>query len=106
MSLGDKLSRAVTSLVGPPRANRSSVTGQSKGSSPTKNEDDTIKVVFVFQIGITGCPTLESGLGLELAGEYLVAGSEPTGPGQGAVQTGMACTWAVCCQVRSSWEAN
>lgn len=89
------LSRAVTSLVGPPIANRSSVTGQTKGSSPTHHEDDTIKVVFVFQIGITS-----------IAGEYLVAGSEPTGPGQGAVQTGMACTWAVCCQVGSSWEAN
>ncbi|TWW59153.1 hypothetical protein D4764_06G0006830 [Takifugu flavidus] len=62
------------SLVGPPIANRSSVTGQTKGGSPTHHEDDTIKVVYVTQIGVTRGPTLESGLGLELAGEHLVAG--------------------------------
>lgn len=92
MRLGVKLSRAVMSPVGPPIANRSSVMGQTKGGSPTHHEDDTIKVVYVTQIGITG----DSGLGLELAGEHLVAQPEPTGPGLGAVQTGMACTGAVC----------
>lgn len=69
MSLGAKLSRAVPSLVGPPIANISSVMGQTKGGSPTHHEDDTIKVVYVTQISVTGGPTLESSLGWELAGE-------------------------------------
>ncbi|KAI3354016.1 hypothetical protein L3Q82_018574 [Scortum barcoo] len=36
-----------------------------------------------LRIGVTGAPTLEPGLGLGLAGERLVAGSLPTGPGPG-----------------------
>ncbi|KAI3373889.1 hypothetical protein L3Q82_022458 [Scortum barcoo] len=50
-----------------------------------------IKDRYVARIGITRGPTLEPGLGLGLAGERLVAGSLPTGPGR--AQPEMA-TWA------------
>ncbi|KAI3369576.1 hypothetical protein L3Q82_024385 [Scortum barcoo] len=46
---------------------------------------------YVARIGVTWGPTLEPGLGLGLAGERLVAGSLPTGPGR--AQPEMA-TWA------------
>ncbi|KAI3368012.1 hypothetical protein L3Q82_026840 [Scortum barcoo] len=56
------------------------------------HEKKNIKDRYVARIGVTRGPTLEPGLGLGLAGERLVAGSLPTGPGR-AQQPEMA-TWA------------
>ncbi|KAI3357007.1 hypothetical protein L3Q82_003644 [Scortum barcoo] len=54
-------------------------------------KEKNIKDRYVARIGVTRGPTLEPGLGLGLAGERLVAGSLPTGPGR--AQPEMA-TWA------------
>ncbi|KAI3351408.1 hypothetical protein L3Q82_020219 [Scortum barcoo] len=69
------------------------VTGQTKSGSEAHHEKKNIKDRYVTPwIGVTRGPTLEPGLGLGLAGERLVAGSLPTGPGR-AAQPEMA-TWA------------
>ncbi|KAI3353066.1 hypothetical protein L3Q82_019631, partial [Scortum barcoo] len=67
------------------------VTGQTKSGSQAHHEQKNIKDRYVARIGVTRGPTLEPGLGLGLAGERLVAGSLPTGPGR--AQPEMA-TWA------------
>ncbi|KAI3369682.1 hypothetical protein L3Q82_024525 [Scortum barcoo] len=67
------------------------VTGQTKSGSQAHHEQKNIKDRYVARIGVTEGPTLEPGLGLGLAGERLVAGSLPTGPGR--AQPEMA-TWA------------
>ncbi|KAI3372123.1 hypothetical protein L3Q82_006983 [Scortum barcoo] len=67
------------------------VTGQTKSGSQAHHEKKNIKDRYVARIGVTRGPTLEPGLGLGLAGERLVAGSLPTGPGR--AQPEMA-TWA------------
>ncbi|KAI3357592.1 hypothetical protein L3Q82_016001 [Scortum barcoo] len=67
------------------------VTGQTKSGSQAHHEQKNIKDRYVARIGVTWGPTLEPGLGLGLAGERLVAGSLPTGPGR--AQPEMA-TWA------------
>ncbi|KAI3360346.1 hypothetical protein L3Q82_014663, partial [Scortum barcoo] len=70
----------------------SDVTGQTKSGSQAHHEQKNIKDRYVARIGVRyRGPTLEPGLGLGLAGERLVAGSLPTGPGQ--AQPEMA-TWA------------
>ncbi|KAI3367239.1 hypothetical protein L3Q82_008291 [Scortum barcoo] len=58
------------------------VTGQTKSGSQAHHEQKNIKDRYVARIGVTGAPHLEPGLGLGLAGERLVAGSLPTGPGR------------------------
>ncbi|KAI3352134.1 hypothetical protein L3Q82_020940 [Scortum barcoo] len=65
--------------------------GQTKSGSQAHHEQKNIKDRYVARIGVTRGPTLEPGLGLGLAGERLVAGSLPTGPGR--AQPEMA-TWA------------
>ncbi|KAI3363272.1 hypothetical protein L3Q82_011559 [Scortum barcoo] len=64
----------------PPVVNE--VTGQTKSGSQAHHEQKNIKDRYVARIGVTRGPTLEPGLGLGLAGERLVAGSLPTGPGR------------------------
>ncbi|KAI3361723.1 hypothetical protein L3Q82_002076 [Scortum barcoo] len=55
-------------------------------------DSEQSRTVTFAWIGVTlRGPTLEPGLGLGLAGEHLVAGSLPTGPGR--AQPEMA-TWA------------
>ncbi|KAI3368254.1 hypothetical protein L3Q82_007820 [Scortum barcoo] len=66
------------------------VTGQTKSGSEAHHEKKNIKDRYVARIGRYRGPTLEPGLGLGLAGERLVAGSLPTGPGR--AQPEMA-TW-------------
>ncbi|KAI3361925.1 hypothetical protein L3Q82_012277 [Scortum barcoo] len=68
------------------------VTGQTKSGSQAHHEQKNIKDrSHVARIGVTGAPPWSRGLGLGLAGERLVAGSLPTGPGR--AQPEMA-TWA------------
>ncbi|KAI3353183.1 hypothetical protein L3Q82_019737, partial [Scortum barcoo] len=69
------------------------VTGQTKSGSQAHHEQKNIKDRSVTSPGLGALPGphLEPGLGLGLAGERLVAGSLPTGPGR--AQPEMA-TWA------------
>lgn len=70
MRLGAGLSGTVMFLVGAPMENRSKVTSQTKGGSPTKMK---INQGFQHRPGWRGRdPTLEPGLGLGLAGKPLV----------------------------------
>ena len=67
------------------------MTGQTKIGSKAPNDRSNINNVYVTRIGVTGGPTLEPGPGLGLAGERLVAGSLPTGPGRAQPKRAM---WA------------
>ncbi|KAI3359158.1 hypothetical protein L3Q82_002692 [Scortum barcoo] len=58
------------------------VTGQTKSGSQAHHEKKNIKDRYVCPDWCYRGPTLEPGLGLGLAGERLVAGSLPTGPGR------------------------
>ncbi|KAI3356603.1 hypothetical protein L3Q82_017803 [Scortum barcoo] len=58
------------------------VTGQTKSGSQAHHGERNNKDHYVARIGVTWGPTLEPGLGLGLAGERLVAGFFPTGPGR------------------------
>ena len=71
--------RGLLPLVGSPKANRSEVTGQTKSGSRSPDEKVNNEEVYVARNGITGAPPWSRGLGL--AGERLVAGLSPTGPG-------------------------
>ncbi|KAI3370161.1 hypothetical protein L3Q82_024454 [Scortum barcoo] len=79
------------STLDPEQLQHVMVTGQTKSGSQAHHEQKNIKDRYVARIGVTRGPTLEPGLGLGLAGERLVAGSLPTGPGR--AQPEMA-TWA------------
>ncbi|KAI3359992.1 hypothetical protein L3Q82_014321 [Scortum barcoo] len=65
-------------------ARRDTVTGQTKSGSQAHHEQKNIKDRYVARIGVTGAPPWSQawGWGLGLAGERLVAGSLPTGPGR------------------------
>ncbi|KAI3353543.1 hypothetical protein L3Q82_020057 [Scortum barcoo] len=69
------------------------VTGQTKSGSQAHHEKKNIKDRYVARIGVTGAPPWSQawGWGSHHAGERLVAGSLPTGPGR--AQPEMA-TWA------------
>ncbi|KAI3367926.1 hypothetical protein L3Q82_026754, partial [Scortum barcoo] len=78
-------------IYGPARQGPLKVTGQTKSGSEAHHEKKNIKDRYVARIGVTGAPPWSQAWGWGSAGERLVAGSLPTGPGR--AQPEMA-TWA------------
>ena len=75
--------RGFMPLVGSPKANRSWGRGQTKrGSEDHYDERHNWIQISLARTRVTGAPSLEPGLGVGLAGERLVAGPTPTGPGR------------------------
>ncbi|KAI3377887.1 hypothetical protein L3Q82_008465 [Scortum barcoo] len=60
----------------------SQVTGQTKSGSQAHHEKKNIKDRYVARIGVTWAPPWRQAWGWGSAGERLVAGSLPTGPGR------------------------